>query len=910
MFALSYAHNDLLNRIVKHSNQTKPMNMKTSGSLFLPFPARRWLGTLTLLALMNCVLYAQINPADPSLRIWLKADTLAGSDVPVWTDSSTHGTKLSVPPLPNADPFNDLTNHTPQLIVVSNNNLTFNAVQFREAFDPVAGDPTHGHLADRLWQTNNLDANDPTLIDPTNDITLIVVLRNDFPLGLGGYPCIIAKRGSAACPYEFGENAAGVNYDFITYAGSVVYAVGDPFPLQPEWSIIEMNVTAGGTLTFRQYFRSAGGWANYSMTGVARGGFAVGEPFTISCHTQAATADNVMGNGAYERFAGAIAETALFSRTLASNELASVENYLLTKYFLQPGPPVITEQPQSQEVAVFSPVTFNVLADGTPPFTYQWLKGGAPITNAPNSPTYTIPSVKVSDAGTYSVKVSNNVGFTNSHDAILTVISPTNKPTVVSALLDYTNNTLVTLTYSELVNVATATNHLNYALNHGGTVSSVDAGTNTDSTTTVVLTTSPITIAPTTLTINSVQDRFGNVIATNSQVSIPIPGNPGTPPTANRLLWLAADTGLLADAIGVYEWDDQSGAANNHMASPGFGNAQPGQVAFPNGMHPVVTFDGTAGLTVASTADFNLQVLTAYVVGDVDNTKASRDFLGNWEGWTLGLSDGQVGVLKWVTHTTVGDFSLEPAAGHLGNRVPAFIAGTFANPGDKALWLNGTQIGVQSNTSPIVYTTARGLTIGSLFPTPTQTLIGDVAEVLIYGDVSPTQDAAVQNYIVSKYFSPSTSLPTLASATSSSSQNTNVTVVFSGPVTAATASQLSNYGINHGINISAVTVVNSTTVKLTTAPLISGPSYTLTVSGVADWTGNTIATNSPIAISGIPVLISLQKTSGGLSLSWDAPTWKLQSADSLTGPWSTLNGAASPFPVTPTGDHKFYRLIP
>jgi hypothetical protein len=44
------------------------------------------------------------------------------------------------------------------------------------------------------------------------------------------------------------------------------------------------------------------------------------------------------------------------------------------------GPLSITTQPQSQTVDEGRPVTFSVVADGTPPFTYQWKRDGADIT--------------------------------------------------------------------------------------------------------------------------------------------------------------------------------------------------------------------------------------------------------------------------------------------------------------------------------------------------------------------------------------------------------------------------------------------------------------------------------------------------------------------------------------------------
>ena len=67
---------------------------------------------------------AQINGSDPSLRIWLKSDTLSGTVVSNWLDSSSWWTLMQPPPLPAADTWNDASNHIPQVVEVNNNGLT------------------------------------------------------------------------------------------------------------------------------------------------------------------------------------------------------------------------------------------------------------------------------------------------------------------------------------------------------------------------------------------------------------------------------------------------------------------------------------------------------------------------------------------------------------------------------------------------------------------------------------------------------------------------------------------------------------------------------------------------------------------------------------------------------------------
>ena len=78
--------------------------------------------------------------------------------------------------------------------------------------------------------------------------------------------------------------------------------------------------------------------------------------------------------------------------------------------------PVISAQPGNATVNANSPVTFAVVATGTP-LTYKWTYNGYPIPGATNS-TYTIASVQPSNAGTYKVLVG---GVTLSSPAVLTV---------------------------------------------------------------------------------------------------------------------------------------------------------------------------------------------------------------------------------------------------------------------------------------------------------------------------------------------------------------------------------------------------------------------------------------------------------------------------------------------------------
>lgn len=83
-------------------------------------------------------------------------------------------------------------------------------------------------------------------------------------------------------------------------------------------------------------------------------------------------------------------------------------------------PPFINLQPMSQTNYVGGTVTFNVVAGGTSPLNYQWSFNSTPISGATSS-NLTLTALQSSQAGAYSVEVSNPYGNTNSAIAVLTV---------------------------------------------------------------------------------------------------------------------------------------------------------------------------------------------------------------------------------------------------------------------------------------------------------------------------------------------------------------------------------------------------------------------------------------------------------------------------------------------------------
>lgn len=84
-------------------------------------------------------------------------------------------------------------------------------------------------------------------------------------------------------------------------------------------------------------------------------------------------------------------------------------------------PPSITNNPVGFSASLGASGGLSVSASGTPPLSYQWILDDTNITDATNS-TYEIPSLALTNAGSYTVEVSNPYGSVYSSPANVFVL--------------------------------------------------------------------------------------------------------------------------------------------------------------------------------------------------------------------------------------------------------------------------------------------------------------------------------------------------------------------------------------------------------------------------------------------------------------------------------------------------------
>jgi len=116
---------------------------------------------------------------------------------------------------------------------------------------------------------------------------------------------------------------------------------------------------------------------------------------------------------------GLSANKVYFWQIVATNSAGSTTGPVWTFTTAASTAPTITGQPQNLTLSPGQNALFSVTASGGT-LTYQWMKDGVAINGATGS-TLSVSAVKVSDAGNYTVVVTNSAGSVTSNAATLQV---------------------------------------------------------------------------------------------------------------------------------------------------------------------------------------------------------------------------------------------------------------------------------------------------------------------------------------------------------------------------------------------------------------------------------------------------------------------------------------------------------
>lgn len=112
------------------------------------------------------------------------------------------------------------------------------------------------------------------------------------------------------------------------------------------------------------------------------------------------------------------------ARRISSRETGSTAPSLVVTFTATPPPtpPTIVSQPQAQTVYAGETAAFSVTASGSSPLNYQWSLNQTNLAGATNS-AISIANAQTSNAGSYTVTITNSAGSITSSTALLTLVS-------------------------------------------------------------------------------------------------------------------------------------------------------------------------------------------------------------------------------------------------------------------------------------------------------------------------------------------------------------------------------------------------------------------------------------------------------------------------------------------------------
>ena len=120
------------------------------------------------------------------------------------------------------------------------------------------------------------------------------------------------------------------------------------------------------------------------------------------------------------RHLGGLDEVSIYNRALSAAEISAVYQSGASGKCKTPTAPFVIVPPTNQTIIVGSTASFSIVAAGTQPLSYQWSLAGAALAGATNA-TLILSNVQPSQAGNYSVQITNVVGSITVSNVVLTV---------------------------------------------------------------------------------------------------------------------------------------------------------------------------------------------------------------------------------------------------------------------------------------------------------------------------------------------------------------------------------------------------------------------------------------------------------------------------------------------------------
>jgi hypothetical protein len=231
-----------------------------------------------------------------------------------------------------------------------------------------------------------------------------------------------------------------------------------------------------------------------------------------------------------------------------------------------PTPIVITNQTTGPITVVqCRPFSLSVAVSGSFPRNFQWFQNGTPIPGA-NGATYSVPVASLTDAGTYTVEVSNNISRATSNPVTVNVTPDTTPPLVLGA--SSVLATEIGIQFNELMDSNTTADAIGYVVNGGSPIVS-NVVFRPDGRSVRLQLDGPVT-SPFTVAVNDARDCAGNQIAAGTTVTgsqWANSGDVGAPALAgNAFSSVPGDVDIVAGGADIWGVSDQFHFVHNQRS--------------------------------------------------------------------------------------------------------------------------------------------------------------------------------------------------------------------------------------------------------------------------------------------------------------------------------------------------------
>jgi len=354
-----------------------------------------------------------------------------------------------------------------------------------------------------------------SIVNPPAGVTALAGSNVTFTVTAGGSTPLTFVWRKNGNPIANGGNISGATTPTLTLANVTVNDAGNYSAAVSNAaggdvsSAATLSVLVPPTITAQPQSATVSSGANASL-GVTVAGTA---PLSLQWFKNGiALADgaNVLGSSSniLTLIGVTTNDTANYYVTIA-NSAGSTNSFAATLSVIV-RPSIITP-PASVTTVATSNATFDVVVDGTAPFTYQWRKNSVNLPGA-NAATLSLTNVTLASAGSYSVAVGNSAGSVTSTVATLTILSP---PVIVTQPTDQVSAPGNSVSLSV---TAYGTETLSYQWFKGGaalTDGTAFSGANSNVLTIATLTTNEVDVYYVTIS-----NSLGSVTSSSASISV------------------------------------------------------------------------------------------------------------------------------------------------------------------------------------------------------------------------------------------------------------------------------------------------------------------------------------------------------------------------------------------------------